>query len=509
MNRISFFKQETLNDNLKAILILLISFLLSTALKYTTNNTNHLIIIYILTVTFVSRLTVGYFWGVFYSIIGLITFNYYVFEQDFILNAAKNDYLILFLTMLIISITISSMTVYIKKQEKLSAEREEIKHKLNQINNKLLSSNGTSHIINLTLNYVSELTKSTVVFYTQSPQLGHECFIKSTCKEHEKIINSSHEKFIAHWVFENMVPAGVDTDFCGDSSYTYLPLISHHKVWGVLGIYNIDSKSSVVNNLPFLDLIISQVAMALERQHLTDNQQQIIVDTEKEKMRANLLRAVSHDLRTPLTGMIGASETLLNTRDSISVEEQNKLLEYIYEDSNWLLHMVENLLSVTRISGDNSSVKKSLEPLEEVVSESITRIQTRYPNASITAKIPDEFLMVPMDATLIEQVIINLIENAIKHSKSTKPVELLVTKENNEILFHIVDYGIGIPQDNIDGIFDGFSHSNNHSSDTSKGLGIGLSICKTIINAHGGTLTAKNHGDSGAVFVFTLPAKEI
>lgn len=508
MSRISIYVKSNLNDIIKAMIIILLSFLLSIYLKYNTNNINHIIIIYILTVTCISRFTVGYFWGIFYSVIGLFSFRNSLVTPNYILGTSQYDFLILFLTMLIISITISNLTTYIKKQDKLTAEREEVKKKLNKINNKLLSSNGISYIIDLTLDYVSELTKSTVVFYTQSPQLGHTGVVKSISKEHEKIMNSSHEQFIAHWVFENMVPAGVDTDFCGDSSYTYFPLISHGHVWGVLGIYTIDRKSFVTDNFESLDLIISQVAMALERQHLTDNQQQIIVDTEKEKMRANLLRAVSHDLRTPLTGMIGASETLLKSKNSINIEEQTKLIEYIYEDSNWLLHMVENLLTVTRISGDNSSVKKSLEPLEEVVSESITRIQTRYPNASIKVKIPDEFLMIPMDATLIEQVIINLIENAIKYSNSDKPVELLVTKSSKEILFHIVDYGIGIPSDSIDKIFDGLSHSDNQSSDTKKGLGIGLSICKTIINAHGGTLTAKSNEGSGAVFVFSLPIKE-
>jgi two-component system sensor histidine kinase KdpD len=230
-----------------------------------------------------------------------------------------------------------------------------------------------------------------------------------------------------------------------------------------------------------------------------------MVETEKEKMRANLLRAVSHDLRTPLTGMIGASETLIKNKALLSEEEKDKLIGHVYEDSNWLLHMVENLLSVTRIREGESSVNKLPEPIEEVVSEAIMRVKKRYPKAQITVKVPDEFLMVPMDATLIEQVIMNLIENALIHSGSTLPIELIVSQNENDILFRVSDQGMGIKEDRLSTLFDGYSHMDNKSSDSTKGIGIGLSICKTIINAHGGTIWAENQEGGGAVFSFNLP----
>lgn len=237
---------------------------------------------------------------------------------------------------------------------------------------------------------------------------------------------------------------------------------------------------------------------------LYESQKKLEVETEKEKMRANLLRAVSHDLRTPLTSMIGSSDLYLEAKDTLKEEEKSELIQHIREDATWLLHMVENLLSVTRIREGNTKVNKVPEPLEEVVSEGVIRLKKRYPKAEIRTTIPDEFFMVPMDATLVEQVIINLLENALLHSGSTRPIEFAVTKEETEVVFQVIDHGRGIAEEKLPDIFDGISSERGRGSDSSKGMGIGLSICKSIITAHGGKIEAQNHAD-GAAFIFTLP----
>lgn len=232
--------------------------------------------------------------------------------------------------------------------------------------------------------------------------------------------------------------------------------------------------------------------------------QDLVIETEKEKTRANLLRAVSHDLRTPLTSIIGSSATLLENRNMLDEEEQNEMLGQIHEDANWLLHMVENLLSVTRIHDDQVKVTKVSEPVEEVVSEAVARLKKRYPQAQIDVTVPVEFLMVPMDATLIEQVIINLLENAVKYSGSKKPVGLSVEKNGSAAVFHVRDYGVGLSSTQMETLFDGLSNPQGNSVDKTKGMGIGLSICQTIIHAHGGGLKAVNHSE-GVEFIFTLP----
>lgn len=259
-------------------------------------------------------------------------------------------------------------------------------------------------------------------------------------------------------------------------------------------------------------MVISSITSTLtthlkEQTRILKERDRMLLEAEKEKMRANLLRAISHDLRTPLTSIIGTSTNYLEQSEFLDDAEKSRLVATISEDANWLLHMVENLLSVTRINDQTAKVKTTLEPLEEVIPAAVQRFHKRLPDAQVKVKIPDDFIMVPMDATLIEQVLINLLENAVYHSGSTKPIELTVTTDSANAIFHIRDYGNGIDPQHLDTLFDGYTADKSHSSDSHKGMGIGLSICKTIINAHHGTIIAENHSD-GAEFTFTLPLGE-
>ena len=257
-----------------------------------------------------------------------------------------------------------------------------------------------------------------------------------------------------------------------------------------------------------ITLITCTLTSHLRRQSEIIREREILLrEAEMEKMRANLLRAVSHDLRTPLTGMIGNSSIYIENYATLSDSDRLDLVRSINSDANWLLNMVENLLTVTRIKGDNFKIKTSLEPIEEVVSEALLRLNKRFPNTQITASVPDEMLFVPMDAVLIEQVIINLVENAIVHSGSSKPVELAVTHSPSEISISIKDYGRGIAPEKLHNLFDGGSYQSEESPDSHKGMGIGLSICKTIITAHRGNIYGENHLE-GARFCFTLPKED-
>lgn len=255
-------------------------------------------------------------------------------------------------------------------------------------------------------------------------------------------------------------------------------------------------------------LLISTMTTNIKRQALMiAKQDKLLSETEKEKMRANLLRAISHDLRTPLTGIIGASSSYLDNNIFLVEEEKNAIITHIYEDANWLLNMVENLLSVTRINNQSSTVKKTDESVEEIVSAAINSLKKRMPGVSVNVAVPDELLILPMDAILIEQVLINLLENAIVHSQSSRPILCYVDDDNENVTFHVKDYGIGIDPERLKEIFDGNSYIGNSESDSNKGMGIGLSICKTIVTAHNGTINAKNH-EQGTEFYFSLPKGE-
>lgn len=232
-----------------------------------------------------------------------------------------------------------------------------------------------------------------------------------------------------------------------------------------------------------------------------------LMEAEKEKMRANLLRAVSHDLRTPLTGIIGNSASYLEMGENLTDDEKHDLIEYVNNDANWLLNMVENLLSVTRIDDATASVTKELESVDEVVSAAVIQFKKRFTKAEVKVKVTDEDAMVMMDAMLIQQVILNVLQNAQLHAHSEKPLEVEISEDETDVHFLIRDYGVGIDESRLKTIFDGEpykSENNNARADGYKGMGIGLSICKTIINAHGGRIIARNH-PGGAEFIFSLP----
>ena len=254
-----------------------------------------------------------------------------------------------------------------------------------------------------------------------------------------------------------------------------------------------------------ISISISTLTSQIKKQgEILLEREKLLMEAEKEKMRANLLRSVSHDLRTPLTGIIGNSSAYLENNDTLSEEEKLHIVDHIHDDSNWLLNMVENLLSVTRIDERSMDIATSLESVEEVAGEAIMRLQKRLPKAIIQVCVPENYLLIPMDAMLIEQVIINLLENAIVHSQTTLPVELTITETGEYVTFQVKDYGIGIDPARLNTIFDGNPYTPETVTDGHRGMGIGLSICKTIIMAHGGKIHACNH-ENGCIFTFTLP----
>lgn len=239
---------------------------------------------------------------------------------------------------------------------------------------------------------------------------------------------------------------------------------------------------------------------------------QIELEAEKEKTRSNLLRAISHDLRTPLTSILGASSAIIENDGAITARERLKLLGEIQSDAQWLIRMVENLLSITRFDSDaGARIIKAPEAAEEVAAEAVTKFNKRFPEMPVKVSVPDELLLAPMDATLIEQVLINLLENVALHAHGATHAELSTAREGGEALFTVTDDGAGIPRDALPHIFDGYFHEGFEADgDAKRNMGIGLSVCSTIVRAHGGGLTARNRedGQSGAVFRFTLPLEE-
>lgn len=238
-------------------------------------------------------------------------------------------------------------------------------------------------------------------------------------------------------------------------------------------------------------------------------QEKMKAETAKEKMRANLLRAVSHDLRTPLTTIYGSSSAIINQYDSLSKEQLLELANGINEDAQWLVGMVENLLSVTKIDSDGVKLIKTPIVLEELIDTVLIRFKKRYPNQKINVDIPESFVSIPMDAVLIEQVMLNILENAIQHAVGMTEITIKVFLLGNEAIFEISDDGCGIPKDRLEGIFTGYFEKKEAPADNQKSsMGIGLSVCASIIKAHDGTISVENRKIGGCCFRFSLSMEE-
>ena len=254
-------------------------------------------------------------------------------------------------------------------------------------------------------------------------------------------------------------------------------------------------------------LIVSVVVSTLTTQ--IKQQEKIRAEAEKEKMRGNLLRAVSHDIRTPLTSIVGGVSTLLDSGDQLDEATRTQLLENIRDESNWLVSVVENLLSVTRMTGEQTKIKKEMEAGEEDLSDAAMKIKKHYPDIDVSVHAPQELLMIPMDVILIEQVLINLMENAIQHGGTTTRVELQLQKDGERARFEVADDGQGIAREVFPKLFKGYlSHDEELTADGRRNMGIGLSVCMSIVQAHGGTMQAENRETGGALFSFTLPLEE-
>ena len=282
------------------------------------------------------------------------------------------------------------------------------------------------------------------------------------------------------------------TEYMTDGENRIFPVNGQN---GLLGVVTIDKKISsdeLSLNKKLIHSMIDNISLALERIEITIERARDRQRMERERERANLLRAISHDLRTPLSGIMG--------------DCRQKILKGIYRDADWLKSLVENILSLTRLQDGKILLHKENEALEEVIASAVAHIEKVYPDREIQVEIPDEFKTVPMDARLIEQVIANLLDNAVKHTLPSGKITVSVEYLSNAVQVSVKDEGEGIAEEDIDNLFRIFYTSKTRPADVKKGIGLGLTICQTVVNAHGGTIIGRNRKDrKGAEFVFTLP----
>ncbi|MGL5558216.1 MAG: ATP-binding protein [Paraclostridium dentum] len=495
-------------DIFKIVIITTITTLIAHVLKNAGFIQENIYLMYMLDIALISVFTNGYGTGIISSILNIILLNYLFTSPLYTLDIDDTNYIITLFVFCIVGIITSSLTSRIKQQVEIYSKREQNTQMLYKVGRSFLRLSNKEDIINTGLELLSIGLNKNVACYAidkNKKQLNLYKNIKN--KQDEEFFINDSEKAVATWAFNNNSIAGTGTDTLPGSNGFYMPIIGMSETLGVIGVACIDKKLDN-EDICLIEAVIAQMAIALEREILSEVQKEASLEIESERLRSNLLRAISHDLRTPLAGISGAVSTIIKNKNLIDESIIDELLNGVFEDTQWLIRLVENLLSMTRIDEGKLEVTKNPEIVEEVISQSLSHIKKRIQDIKIKIEMPDKILFVPMDAKLIEQVFINLIDNAIKYSNGACEIKISVYELGNNVAFEVIDNGPGINEKVIDSIFDRFFTGELNYSDSRKGVGLGLSICKSIINAHKGEISVKNNLDKGATFKFALPKED-
>ncbi|AYD40881.1 sensor histidine kinase KdpD [Clostridium fermenticellae] len=490
-------------------LIMLITTLISLFIQHLGFNSTNVIMIFILGVIIINIKSRGYILGFICSFVSIFIFNYLFTEPRYSMEFYDKSYLATFPIMFVVTFTIGTLTNKIQREAVNSSRREKRTQILYRTSKKLLSATGTADVVSIGIKYLSRLLERTVICYLgQENKLSTPFIYTGDNGDRDRTLLSKDEEAVAYWTFLNNKESGAGTNtFHGAKGY-YMPLENHGKVLGVIGISCISESLKPEQKFIF-ETIASQIYIALDREILAETQKKSNLEIESEKLRNNLLRSISHDLRSPLAGIKGSVSTIIETGDLISDSTRRELLQGIYDDTEWLIRLVENLLSMTRFDGGKIRIKKETELIEEVVYEAVQRVSKRSKHHEIKVKLPEDVIMAPMDGNLIEQVIVNLVDNAIKFTPKNSLIEIKVLEDKKNIIFEVTDNGMGISNDILPYIFDRFFTNGDKVSDSRRGVGLGLAICKSIVEAHGGRITAENRVDKrGAIFKFNIPKED-
>lgn len=468
----------------------------------------NIIAIYILGVLLISLFTRGYACGIVGSLMSVILFNFFFTEPHLTLHAYDSRYAVTFGIMMLVSIMTGTLASKLKLHAKMSAQNAFRTKVLLDTNQLLQKAKSDEDIINITATQLMKLLNRSVVVYT----VKEENLSKGILFPVESEVNSGElfsdlEYNAACWVYQNRRSGGATTDVYTNAKCLYLAIRIYDKVYGVIGIH-VEKKLDSFENGMLLS-IIGECALAMDNNRNVKEKEMVAVLAKNEQLRANLLRAISHDLRTPLTAISGNAENVLMNYETLDVDMREQIFKEIFDDSQWLISIVENLLSVTRIEEGRMNFNMSIQLMDEIISEALAHIRQKRNSHDIEVYCEDELLLAKMDAKLIVQVIINLVENAIKYTPYGTSIRIVAKKEAKAVAVSVIDNGPGIPKEIKTRVFDMFYTGENKVADSRRSLGLGLALCKAIINAHGGEITLTDNQPQGCNFTFTLPLEEV
>lgn len=494
---------STVKDFALSLLILCVATLfgfLFSQLGFTEAN---IITIYILGVLITSVLTNNKLCWVLSSIASVLVFNFLFTHPKFTFLAYDKGYPITFGIMLIASI-ITGLTAEKMKSQAKQASKAAYRTKILFDANQLIQKAETDkEIVGVTADQLRKLLKRDVVVVMKGQAPIHYSFSGiedcSLSEETNKIIES---------VMNSNQRAGAGSENYSMETSVYFPISANQMVYGVIVIYIEDRPIDSFEN-SILHSIVGECALALESKHNAREKELSAVLAKNEQLRANLLRAISHDLRTPLTAISGHANNLMTNGESFDDQTKLRIYSDIYNDSMWLINLVENLLSVTRLEEGRMNVNFTTELVDEVISEALKHVNKNNVGQRIKVIHKEELLLAKMDVRLIVQVVINLIDNAIKYTKENCEIVVTTCKSEGKAIISVSDNGPGIADEQKKHVFDMFYTGTNKIADSRRSLGMGLALCKSIITAHGGEITVTDNKPNGTVFTFTLPAGEV
>ncbi|MGI5824015.1 MAG: ATP-binding protein [Bacillota bacterium] len=502
-------RKLTWSDTVKSLAVLTLATIIGLfffRLGFTEAN---IITVYILAVLVISSVTSHRAYSLVSSAVSVLVFNFFFTLPRFTLLAYGKEYPFTFAVMFIAAFITGSLASKFKNQAKQSAWAAYRTKVLFDTNQLLQQAHGSRQIIEATAGQIVKLLGRDVVMYrAEKKGLSEPQIFSVPGKEQDASYVTANEKAVAAWVLKNNKHAGATTDTLASAKCLYLAIRVNNSVYGVVGIVIGEEPLVSFENSVLLS-ILGECALALENEKNAREKEAAAVMAKNEQLRANLLRAISHDLRTPLTAISGNASNLLSAGDNFDAETKKQIYSDIYDDSMWLINLVENLLSVTRIEDGRMQLNLSTELVDEVVAEALQHINRKSAEHKIIVESFDEFILAKMDAKLMVQVFINIIDNAINYTPKGSQITISAEREQDMVIVKIADNGPGIPDEMKPRIFDMFYSGANKIADSRRSLGLGLSLCKSIINAHGGEISVADNEPQGTIFTFSLPAEEV
>ncbi len=433
------------------------------------------------------------------SVLSVLLFDFFFVPPRFTFAVSDSQYVLTFLVMLVVALVISELTARFKQQAEASRLREQRTAALYALSRELVSNRGTEALLQIAVRYIAEVFESQLVALL--PDAQGRLVVRAGWPSPFAI--DDKEQAVAQWAYDLGQIAGKGTDTLPACGTLYVPMMASGAPVGALGVRPKDpARLLIPDQLHLLEAFAHQTGLAIENDRLSEAGHRAQAQIETERLRNTILSSIPHDLRTPLAAITGSATSLLEGGEALDAATRRDLAHNIYDEAERLSTIVNNVLDMTKIESGALALHRELLPIEEVVGGALNRLERRLAGRPIETRIPQTLPMVPMDGLLMEQVIINLLDNALKYTPVDSPIEITAAQESRQLLVDVADRGPGLPSDHPERLFEKFYRGGQQGRE---GFGLGLTICRGIVAAHGGTMQALNRPGGGALFRVALP----